>query len=324
MPHDHHAHHAHAGHDHHGHSHGPGHSHAPADFGAAFAIGAILNSAFVVGEVIAGIAAHSMALVADAGHNLGDVLGLLMAWVAAVLAKRSPSRRYTYGLGRGTILAALMNAAILLVSIGAIAVEAIRRLFEPAPVGTVTIMIVAAIGIVINGVTAWLFAAGRKSDINIRAAFQHMAYDALVSLGVVVAGAVIMLTGWERIDPLASLAIAGVILVGTWGLLRDSVALAMDRVPDGIDIGALRDFVLEWPEVSTVHDLHVWPTSTTDSAMTLHVVTPGGHPGDDFTGRLTDAIQRNFGIDHLTVQIETDAALCSTDCSRHHLPAARS
>lgn len=313
--------HDHHGHGHHGHHHGPGHSHAPANFGLAFAVGTFLNAGFVVAEVIAGISAHSMALVADAGHNLGDVLGLLMAWIAAILAKRAPSRRYTYGLGRGTILAAFLNAAILLVSIGVIAVEAVRRLFEPSPVGTVTIMIVAAIGIAINGVTAWLFSSGRDSDINIRAAFQHMAYDALISLGVVVAGAVILLTGWERIDPLASLAIAGVILVGTWALLKDSVALALDRVPDGIRIDDIRRYVSELPEVSGVHDVHVWPTSTTENAMTLHVVTPEGHPGDAFTERLARSLRDRFSIQHVTMQVEIDETACSTDCSRDLLHA---
>ena len=318
--------HGHHNHDHHGHSNahrhhqGDGHNHAPANFGLAFAVGIVLNTVFLVIEVIAGIAAHSMALIADAGHNLGDVLGLLLAWVAAILARHAPSRQYTYGLGRGTILAALMNATILLVSVGAIAAEAIRRLFEPAKVGTITIMVVAGIGILINGVTARLFASGRDSDINIRAAFQHMAYDALISLGVVVAGTAIFLTGWERIDPLSSLAIAGIILVGTWELLKDSIALAMDRVPEGIDTKALCNFVLEWPDVSAVHDVHVWPTSTTENAMTLHVVMPGGHPGDDFIARLSGAIQKKFGIHHVTMQIETDAAACATDCSRYHLP----
>ena len=323
--HDHHGHgHDHHGHDHgHGHGHhGPGHSHAPAEFGTAFAIGTVLNSGFVVAEVVFGLAAHSMALIADAGHNLGDVLALLMAWGAAALAKRAPSRTYTYGLGRGTILAALANAAVLLVSIGAIAVEALRRLISPEPVGTVTVMIVAAIGIAINAVTAWLFASGRHGDLNIRAAFQHMAYDALVSLGVVVAGAVILLTGWERIDPLASLAIAVVILLGTWRLLADSMGLAMDRVPPGIEPKAVRDFVLERPEVRDVHDMHIWPTSTTETALTLHIVTPAGHPGDDFIARLAQDLHDRFDIDHTTVQIEIDRSVCATDCAAVHPAAA--
>ncbi|HEX7389457.1 MAG TPA: cation diffusion facilitator family transporter [Acidiphilium sp.] len=315
--HDHHDHsHDHGDHDHHhGHGHA-GHSHAPASFGRAFAIGTGLNAGFVIVEVIAGIAAHSMVLIADAGHNLGDVLGLLMAWVAAILARRAPTPRYSYGLGRGTILAALANAAILLVSVGAIAVESLRRLIAPEPVGTVTVMIVAAIGIAINGSTALMFASGRKGDLNIRAAFQHMAYDALVSLGVVIAGAAILLTGWERIDPLASLAIAAVIVVGTWGLLRESAGLAMDAVPSGIAPDAVRDYVLSLPEVAAIHDLHIWPMSTTETALTLHLVTPGGHPGDGFMTDIAKALHEKFGIDHTTVQIDLDAASCAV--AREH------
>lgn len=303
-------------HDHHHHDHGHdhGHSHAPARFGRAFAVGTTLNAGFVIAEVIAGIAAHSMALIADAGHNLGDVLGLLMAWAAAALARRAPSARYSYGLGRGTILAALVNAVILLVSVGAIAVEAVRRLVAPEPVGTLIVMIVAAAGIVINGSTALLFASGRKGDLNIRATFQHMAYDALVSLGVVIAGAAILLTGWERLDPLASLAIAGMIVAGTWGLLRESAGLAMDAVPRGITPEAVRDYVLALPEVEAVHDLHIWPMSTTETALTLHLVTPAGHPGDGFVARLAEALHDRFGIDHTTVQIELDAAACTLAC----------
>jgi cobalt-zinc-cadmium efflux system protein len=228
--------HEHHDHDGHGHAHGAGHAqaHAPKDFGAAFSIGAALNLGFVITEVIYGLLANSIALVADAGHNLGDVLGLVMAWAATVLARRAPSRTYTYGLRRGTILAALANAVLLLVTVGAIAVEGVRRLIEPSEVASVTVMVVAAVGIVINGVTAWLFASGRRGNINLRAAFMHMAYDALVSAGVVAAGGVILLTGWTRLDPLVSLAIAVVIVVGTWNLLRDSVGMALDAVPAGI------------------------------------------------------------------------------------------
>lgn len=308
MAHDH----VHHEHGHHHHEHG--HSHAPASFGRAFAIGTALNAAFVVGEVVAGLSAHSMALIADAGHNLGDVLGLVMAWVAAILARRAPTARFSYGLGRGTILAALLNATILLISVGAIGVEAVRRLIAPQPVGTVTVMIVAAIGIAINLATALMFAAGRKNDLNIRAAFQHMAYDALVSLGVVMAGAVILLTGWQRIDPLASLAIAATILAGTWGLLRESTGMAMDAVPNSIAPDAVRRHVLALPEVSAVHDLHIWPISTTETAMTLHLVTPSGHPGDAFITRLAASLHEEFDIDHTTVQIELDKASCSLAC----------
>src|SRR5664279_160052 len=226
------------GHDNHGHhhDHGAGHVHAPApkDFGVAFAIGTALNLGFVIIEVIYGLLANSMALVADAGHNLGDVLGLVMAWAATVLARRAPSLNYTYGLRRGTILAALANAMLLLVAVGAIAIEGVQRLIAPSEVACVTVMVVAALGVVVNGVTAWLFASGRKGDINVRAAFVHMAYDALVSIGVVAAGGVIFLTGWTRLDPLVSLAIAMVILAGTWSLLRDSIGMSLDAVPVGI------------------------------------------------------------------------------------------
>ncbi|MDD2877682.1 MAG: cation diffusion facilitator family transporter [Acidiphilium sp.] len=326
MQHDHHDHGHDAGDHERGHDHAAhGHDHAPRNFGRAFAIGTTLNAGFVIAEVIAGIASHSMALIADAGHNLGDVLGLLMAWVAAILARRAPTPRYSYGLGRGTILAALVNATILLVSVGAIAVEAIRRLVAPQPIDTVVVVIVAGAGIAVNGVTAWLFAAGRKGDLNIRAAFQHMAYDALVSLGVVVAGAAILLTGWERLDPIASLAIAGIILAGTWGLLRDSAGMAMDAVPRGIAPERVRAFVLALPEVASVHDLHIWPMSTTETALTLHLVTPAGHPGDGFVARLVEAMHERFDIDHTTVQIELDEDGCLHACEhalRLHAPPA--
>lgn len=311
IPHDQTAH-EHTAHRHDHTSHG--HSHAPASFGRAFAIGTLLNGGFVVAEIVAGLAAHSMALLADAGHNLGDVLGLLMAWTAANLARRAPTARFSYGMGRGTILAALLNATILLVSVGAITIEALRRLISPEPVGTITVMIVAAIGIAINGVTALLFAAGRKGDLNIRAAFQHMAYDALVSLGVVIAGAVILLTGWQRIDPLASLAIAAIILLGTWGLLRESAGMAMDAVPPAIAPEAVRAHVLALPEVTAVHDLHIWPMSTTETALTLHLVTPAGHPGDAFIASLASSLHERFNIDHTTVQIELDPTSCTIAC----------
>ncbi len=290
-----------------GHDHG--HHHAPASFGAAFAIGIALNTGFVAIEAIYGLLAHSMALVADAGHNFGDVLGLAMAWAAAILGRRAPSATYTYGLRRGTILAALANAVLLLVTVGAIAVEAIRRLVEPAPVASVTIMAVAAIGILVNGITAWLFASGRKGDLNLRAAFTHMAADALVSLGVVAAGAVILWTGWFPLDPLASLVIAGIILVGTWSLLRDSLALSLDSVPAGIEPAAVRAFLEAQPGVLHIHDLHVWPMSTTETALTCHLVMPGGHPGDHALAGLADALHHRFDIDHTTVQVETDVSV---------------
>ncbi len=282
------------------------HDHAPKNFGAAFATGIALNAAFVAVEAIYGLLAHSMALVADAGHNLGDVLGLVMAWVATILARRPPSAAYTYGLRRGTILAALANAVLLLVAIGAITIEAVRRLIDPAPVATTTVIVVAAIGILVNGATAWLFAAGRHGDINVRAAFVHMAGDALVSLGVVIAGAVILYTGWVRLDPIASLAIAAVILASTWSLLRDSLCLSLDGVPPSIEPAAIRAFLAQQPGVQHLHDLHVWPMSTTETALTCHLVMPGGHPGDQALATLADALHHRFDIDHTTIQIEID------------------
>ena len=298
-------HHDHDGHDH-AHAAHHAHVHAPGDFGVAFAIGTALNLGFVIVEVVYGLLANSIALVADAGHNLGDVLGLVMAWVATVLARRAPTRTHTYGLRRGTILAALANAVLLLVTVGAIAVEGLRRLIEPGEVASVIVMVVAAIGIVINGVTAWLFASGRKGDINLRAAFTHMAYDALVSLGVVVAGGVILLTGWTRLDPLVSLAIAAVILVGTWSLLRDSVDMALDAVPAGIKPDEVRAFLDQQPGVTAIHDLHIWPMSTTETALTCHCLMPGGHPGDEFLARLAHELEERFSIGHATIQVEVD------------------
>ncbi len=302
--------HGHAGHSHGGHQHGPGghaHVHAPKDFGAAFAIGTALNLGFVVLEVIYGLLANSMALAADAGHNLGDVLGLVMAWVAILLARRLPSLNYTYGLRRGTILAALANAVLLLIAVGAIAIEGLRRLIEPSEVAGITVMVVAAVGIVINGFTAWLFAAGRQDDINLRGAFLHMAYDTLVSIGVVVAGGLVLLTGWSWIDPAVSLAIAGVILGGTWGLLRDSVGMSLDAVPAGIEPEAVAAFLQRQPGVTAIHDLHIWSLSTTETAMTCHCLMPEGHPGDEFLVDLAHHLQQQFRIGHATIQIEVDA-----------------
>lgn len=304
-----HEHHDHSGHEGNDHAHGGKRSYmqAPKNFGTTFAIGTALNLGFVIVEVIYGLLANSMALVADASHNLSDVLGLVMAWVAMLLARRRPSQTYTYGLRRGTILAALANAVLLLVTVGAIAVEGVRRLISPSEVASVTVMVVAAVGIVVNGVTAWLFASGRKGDINLRAAFLHMAYDALVSVGVVAAGSVILLTGWTRLDPLVSLAIAVVILVGTWGLLRDSVVMSLDAVPVEIKPDEVTRFFLQQPGVTAIHDLHIWPMSTTDTALTCHCLMPGGHPGDEFLAQLAYELQEHFSIGHTTIQVEVDA-----------------
>jgi cobalt-zinc-cadmium efflux system protein len=292
----------------HDHDHaGYGHNHAPASFGRAFAIGTALNLGFVAVEAIYGILAGSMALLADAGHNLSDVLGLVIAWGAATLSKRSPTARYTYGLRSSSILAAFLNALLLLVAIAVIAVEAIRRFSEPAPVAGTTVMVVAAFGIVVNGVTAWLFASGRKGDLNVRGAFLHMAADAAVSAGVVAAGFVISRTGWSWLDPVTSLIIVAVIAVGTWGLLRDSVNMSLQATPSGLDRDEVADFLRGRPGVAAIHDLHVWPLSTTETALTVHLLIPEGYPGDSYTAELASALHDRFGIDHATVQIETDA-----------------
>jgi cobalt-zinc-cadmium efflux system protein len=294
------------GHDHHehGHDHGAGHGHAPSSFGTAFAVGVALNAGFVVMEVVFGVAGNSVALLADAGHNLSDVLGLLVAWFASVLVNRPPTARFTYGLSGTSILAALFNAVFLLVVIGGLSWEAIGRLFHPAPVAGGIIMIVAAVGIVVNGVSAWLFASGRKGDINIRGAFMHMAADALVSLGVVFAGFAILVTGWLWLDPAVSLAVNAIIIFGTWGLLRDSMAMSLSAVPTGIDSGKVSRFLAGRPGVAAIHDLHIWGMSTTETALTAHLVMPAGHPGDAFLIELCETLRTRFSIGHATFQIE--------------------
>lgn len=297
----------HHDHSHHGHEHhGAGHAHVPTDFGWAFAVGTALNLAFAAIEFVYGLSAGSVALLSDAGHNLGDVIGLAAAWLASVLVRRAPSARFTYGLGASSILAALFNAVFLLLTVGAISWEAIFRLVHPTPVAGMTMIVVAAIGILVNGATAWLFASGRKGDINLRAAFLHMASDALVSAGVVVSGLVILATGWERLDPLTSLAVNVVIVWGTWGLLRDALGMSMAAVPAGLDPEAVRGFLASREGVSAVHDLHVWPISTTETALTCHLVMPAGHPGDPYLHDLSAGLSARFGIGHCTVQIETD------------------
>ncbi|WP_322515029.1 cation diffusion facilitator family transporter [Rhodopseudomonas palustris] len=297
---------------HHAHGHGPGaHSHAPKDFGRAFAIGIGLNIGFVIVEAVFGWLGNSMALLADAGHNLSDVLGLAVAWVAAELSKRPPSARFTYGLRGSSILAALFNAVFLLLAVGAIGWEAILRLFNPEPVAGVTMMIVAGVGIVINAATAWLFFAGRHSDLNIRGAYLHMVADAGVSAAVVIAGVVILFSGWTWIDPAVSLVVVGVIVWGTWGLLRDSTAMSLGAVPRGIDPAAVRAFLASRPGVTQLHDLHIWPMSTTEVALTCHLVIPSGPPGDAFLIEIAHELQHDFGIAHATVQIETDPASCA-------------
>ena len=300
--HDHGAH----GHDHsHGHSHGPGgHSHAPKDFGRAFAIGVGLNFAFVLAEVAAGLWSGSLALLADAGHNLSDVLSLLLAWGATILAKSAPTARRTYGLRKATILASLTNAVLLLVAVGVIVSEAIHRFSEPAPIATWPVMIVAAIGVVINTATALMFMKGHE-DLNVRGAFLHMAADAAVSLAVVIGAGVIALTALNWIDPALSLLIAAVIVIGTWALLRDSVDLVLDAAPRGMDVEAVRAWLLARPGVSEVHDLHVWAMSTTETAMTAHVTRPDNTDSDEFLHATGDGLAVKFGIGHATLQVET-------------------
>ena len=307
--HDHDEHHGHSeeagGHHHHG---AGGHVHAPASFGRAFAIGIALNAAYVLAEVFYGLAAHSLALLADAGHNLGDVLGLVAAWGASVLSKRRPSGRYTYGLRRSSILAALSNAIVLLVVTGGIAWEGIRRLIDPEPSAGTTIMIVAAAGIFVNGITAYLFMSGRKGDLNIKGAFLHMASDALVAVGVVIAGAMILWTGWLWLDPAISLIISIVIVAGTWSLLRDSVNLSLDAVPQGIDKGKVETCLKGLPGVAAIHDLHIWGLSTTETALTAHLVRSDPAADERLLHLAGEAMKERFEIGHATFQLETPAA----------------
>lgn len=303
--HDHHA----RAHDnprhHHPHHHGHG---APDRLGGAFAIGAALNLGFVLAEAGFGLTARSMALLADAGHNLGDVLGLAMAWGAGWLASRRPSARYTYGLGSSSVLAALANAVVLLVVTGAVAAEAVRRLVSPAPTAGATVMAVAAAGVLVNGVTAALFASGRKRDLNVRGAFLHMLSDALVAAGVVAAGGAMLLTGWRWLDPVVSLMISGLIVWGAWGLLRESLNLALDAVPAGIEPAEVRAYLETLPGVERLHDLHIWAMSTTETALTCHLFMPEGHPSDGFLASVCERLEARFQIGHATLQVETDVA----------------
>jgi len=255
------------------------------------------------------VIAHSTALLADAGHNLSDVLGLAVAWGASILGRRQPTARFTYGLRSTSILAAFANAVVLLLVMGAIAWEAIRRFGVAEPVAGTTVMVVAAIGIGVNGITAWLFASGRKGDINIRGAFLHMAGDALVSAGVVLAGLAILVTGWLWLDPLVSLILAAIVVAGTWSLLRDSVMMSLGAVPGGIDPAAVRAYLAALPGVARIHDLHIWPMSTTEVALTCHLLMPGGHPGDKFAAELARELQSRYGIGHTTLQIEIDESV---------------
>lgn len=294
--------------DHDGHDHGR----APIDLTATFLIGIALNLAFVIIEAASGWIAGSMALISDAGHNLSDVLGLALAGWAMQLARRQPTATHTYGFRRGTILAALANAVLLLVAVGAITLEALRRLTQPTEVASNVVMVVAACGIIINAATAMLLQKGRKDDVNVRGAYLHMVYDALVSVGVVLTGLLIKTTGWSWLDPVVSLIIACVIALGTWELLRDSVGMSLDAVPKGVELEEVREFLLGRKGVSEVHHLHIWPISTTEVALTYHCVMPEGYPGGAFLIEVARLLRETFGIKHVTVQIETSPL---TNCS---------
>jgi cobalt-zinc-cadmium efflux system protein len=314
MPHTH-SHHADDDHDHnHGHGHHHGHTHGPPSNNVAFAVGVLLNTAFVAVEVVYGLRAHSLALLSDAGHNVGDVLGLLIAWGAIYVSRLPPSRRRTYGLRRSSILAALTNAAVLLIVVGGITWEAVGRFSSPEVVAGTTVMWVAAAGVVINTATALLFMAGRMHDLNVRAAFTHMAGDAAVSLGVVAVGLAIRATGWQWLDPAISILIGGVIVWGTWGLLRESVNLAMDAVPANIDPISVETYLAGQAGVRAVHDLHIWAMSTTESALTVHLVMPQPPADDKFLHRIGRELNEHFRIGHMAIQIERGDA--DTPCQQ--------
>ena len=292
-----------------------GHAHEPVGHDRAYAFGIALNLGFVAIESVYGMLAHSMALLADAGHNLSDVLALGLAWGASVLGRRQPSQRFTYGLGSSSILAALINAMLLMLVVGGIALEAIQRLLDPVPVASMTVIWVASCGIVVNTATALLFLRGRAHDLNVKGAFLHMAADAGVSLGVVLAGVGMLYSGWAWLDPAMSLAIAAVIVGSTWGLLRDSVNLSLHAVPPRIDAALVRRYFSGLGGVAGIHDLHIWGMSTTETALTVHLVMPEGHPGDHFIAQVADELRQRFGVGHATIQLEIGDA-------RHPCPLA--
>jgi cobalt-zinc-cadmium efflux system protein len=308
----HHAHHHAHHHDDHGHAHGHGHGHGhghhhhpdPNGNGRAFVLAIGLNTLFVGIEFFYGFLANSTALMADAGHNLSDVLGLILAWGAALLTRTTPDHRYTYGLRSTSILAALLNALLLMVACGAIAWEAVQRFSAPPPVAGITVSVVAAVGVVVNGISAWLFMAGRKDDLNVRAAYLHMAADAAISLGVVISGLVIMATGWSWLDPLVSIVIVLLIVAGTWSLLRESLRMVLAAVPENVDAKEVSLFLGALPGVSEVHDLHIWAMSTTETALTAHLVMPDGYPGDRALDDIVARLKADFSIHHCTLQVE--------------------
>ncbi len=287
-----------------GHQHNHSHSQEPANYNRAFIISVALNTGFVIIEAVYGILANSLALLADAGHNLSDVLSLLFVWGASILARRQPTARRTYGLRRSSILAALLNAIFLLFASGAIVWEAIYRLKEPSPVSGVTIIVVAAVGIVINIVSALMFMSGRENDLNIKGAFLHLAADAVVSFGTVLAGIAIIATGWLWFDPVVSVIVVVVIVFGTWQLFLESLNLVTDAVPANIEPLAVRTYLAELTGVASVHDFHIWGMSTTETALTAHLVMPTGHPGDAFLLQVNRELHDHFGIEHTTLQIE--------------------
>lgn len=297
-------------------SHEHHHDHAPSDFGRAFAIGIALNVGFVLIEAYYGWRAGSLALLADAGHNLSDVGGLLLAWAAMAAGRLRPDERHTYGWRRGSVLASFVNALILLMAMGSLALEAVQRLQTPAPIDGVTIMVVAAIGVLVNGITAALFASGSKKDLNIRGAFLHMAADALVSLGVVLAGGLYLWQGWQWIDPVVSLVIAAVIVIGTWSLFRQSLHLLFDGVPEHIDLAAVERRLLDLPGVIVVHDLHVWALDAAEPALTAHLVLSDETPDiDGLLIRATDELHEHFEIRHVTLQTESQSYAARCDAS---------
>jgi cobalt-zinc-cadmium efflux system protein len=297
-------------HDHHARAAGHSHAHAHIDYGRAFAVGITLNLVYVAGEAIAGVLSGSLALIADAGHNLGDVLSLSLAWGAAVLSRRRPSDRFTYGLRSSSILAALANAIILLVVTGGVAWEAVRRISHPLPVASGIVIWVAAAGILVNGVTALLFASGRPRDLNLRSVFVHMAADTFVTAAVAASGIAIWLTGWLWLDPAVSLFVSAVIVLGTWGLVKSAIGLALNAVPESVDAAAVRAHLLTEPGVIGLHDLHIWGMSTTETALTCHLVMPDGDPQPDFLDVVYVGLQQRFGIGHPTIQIERGDRPC--------------
>jgi cobalt-zinc-cadmium efflux system protein len=280
------------------------HNHHTGDYNRAFAVGVLLNIIFVAIEAGYGVAAGSLALIADAGHNLSDVLSLLLAWGASWLAAKPATGKRTYGFRKATIMASLLNAVVLLFALGGIAWEAVGRIFDPGPIAAKTIIVVAAIGVVVNAVTAWLFVSGRKEDLNIKGAYLHMVADAGVSLGVVAAGVLVMLTGWQLIDPLISILIVAVILVGTWSLLRNSMNLALDSVPENVDMEKVENYLAGLEHVYQIHDLHVWGMSTTEVALSVHLVTTKDALGNNYLSRVQQELYEYFGIEHSTIQIE--------------------